>query len=831
METTALTFARPVWLNILWLLPLGFFLFWWAEQRRRALIGRIVAPKLRALLAGSTSPMRRWFRNACVLGALGLLAVALAGPRLGYDTLEVTHKGRDVIIAMDVSRSMLATDVAPTRLQRAKLLAEDLVSELGGDRLGLVAFAGSAFLQAPLTLDHGAVLAAVDELDTDLIPKGGSNIAAAIRTCEEAFGKAEGFSRAIVIVSDGEELDADGLEAARQAAANGVRIFTVGVGSEEGSEIPLGPGEFVRDASGKVVQSRLDASRMTEIAEITGGFYVPLDEDAARRLVADGIGQMKEVEMSASASRRPIERYQWPLGAAIVLLALQALVGERRRRPALAVACWFLAAGPAWSAPAGLTAYEQGDYETARSAFEQRLRMEPDAPDLQMNAGTAAYRLKDFGKASEYFSRAMLSEDPALRSAAEFNLGNTLFRQGEGQEDKEKKVTDWKDAIAKYDAALKTRPDYTEAKENKERVEELLKQLEQEQKKDNKKDQKKDQQQKGGQQQKQDQQQGGGDQKKEDQQQGGGDQKKEDQQQGGQQNKDQQQQGGGGQKDQEQQQKDQQQKKDEQQQGGDQKKEDQQQGGQQQKEQQPSADGGKKEQEQSGQQQKDQQQQGGGGQKDEQQEGEGKKEEGQQGQQQQQKDQQQQGSGGKEEQDKEGQQGKDQQQQGGGGKEEQDKEGEQKKDQQQQGGGGQQDEQQKDGEGREGEEKKEGGKKPGEQKQQQGGKGDEEKQDQPQGNQGSSAGSRPEPGKAGDKPAPVPQQAGDKKQGELRGGAAGERGDEKKEGAAAMAVAEEEEEGKMSASQARALLRSLQSEEEQVELRERQNFQDVIRDW
>ena len=851
METTALTFASPVWLNILWLLPLGFLLFWWAERRRRALIGRIVAPKLRALLAGNTSPVRRWFRNACVLGALGLLAVALAGPRIGYDTLEVPHKGRDVIIAMDVSRSMLATDVAPTRLERAKLLAEDLVSELGSDRLGLVAFAGSAFLQAPLTLDHSAVLSAVDELDTDLIPKGGSNIAAAIRTCEEAFGKAEGFSRAIVIVSDGEELDADGLEAARQAAANGIRIFTVGVGSEEGSEIPLGPGEFVRDASGKVVQSRLDASRMTEIAEITGGFYVPLDEDAARRLVADGIGQMKEVEMSASASRRPIERYQWPLGAAIVLLALQALVGERRRRPALGLACWFLAAGSAWSAPSGLTAYEQGDYETARSAFEQRLSMEPDAPDLQMNAGTAAYRLKDYGKASEYFSRAMLSEEPALRSAAEFNLGNTLFRQGEGQEDKEKKVTDWKDAIAKYDAALKTRPDYTEAKENKERVEELLKQLEQEQKKDNKKDQKKDQQQKGGQQQKQDQQQGGGDQKKEDQQQGGGDQKKEDQQQGGQQNKDQQQQGGGGQKDQqqkdqqnkdqqqqqggggqkdqEQQQKDQQQKKDEQQQGGDQKKEDQQQGGQQQKEQQPSADGGKKEQEQSGQQQKDQQQQGGGGQKDQQQEGEGKKEEGQQGQQQ--KDQQQQGSGGKEEQDKEGQQQKDQQQQGSGGKEEQDKEGEQKKDEQQQGGGGQQDEQQKDGEGREGEEKKEGGKKPGEQKQQQGGEGDEEKQDQPQGNQGSSAGSRPEPGKAGDKPAAVPQQAGDKKQGELRGGAAGERGDEKKEGATAMAVAEEEEEGKMSASQARALLRSLQSEEEQVDLRERQNFQDVIRDW
>ena len=116
METSALTFARPKWLHALWLLPLGVALFWWAEQRRRALISRIVAPKLRALLAGNTSPFRRWLRAACVLGALGLLAVTLAGPQLGYDTLEVPHRGRDVIIAMDVSRSMLATDVAPTRL-------------------------------------------------------------------------------------------------------------------------------------------------------------------------------------------------------------------------------------------------------------------------------------------------------------------------------------------------------------------------------------------------------------------------------------------------------------------------------------------------------------------------------------------------------------------------------------------------------------------------------------------------------------------------------------------------------------------------------------------
>ncbi len=764
METSALTFARPEWLHALWLLPLGAALFWWAEQRRRVLISCIVAPKLRSLLAGNTSPFRRWLRAACVLGALGLLAVTLAGPQLGYDTLEVPHRGRDVIIAMDVSRSMLATDVAPTRLQRAKLLAEDLVGELGSDRLGLVAFAGSAFLQAPLTLDHGAVLAAVDELDTDLIPKGGTNIAAAIRACEEAFGKAEGFSRAIVIISDGEELDADGLEAARQAGAAGIRIFTVGVGSEEGSEIPLGPGEFVRDQSGKVVQSRLDAARMREIAEVTGGFYVPLDEDAARLLSTDGIGRMQEVEMSASASRRPIERYQWPLGAAVALLCLQALIGERRRRPFAAAALWLLSASSGWSS--GLDEYNAGNYEQARQEFEQRLRMEPDAPGLQLNAGTAAYRLQDYGKASEFFSRAMLADDPLLRSSAEFNLGNTLFRQGEGQKDKEKKVTDWKDAIAKYEAALKTRPDYTEAKENKERVEELLKQLEQEQseKDEQKKDQKQDQQ-KGGQEDKKDQQQGGKQDQKDQQQ--GGEQDKQDQQQGGEQDK----------------------------------KEE---GKGDQKQDQPSADGGKDEQEKKGDQPQDQQQGGGGKeeQKDEPGSGGQDKQEGESGDE-------------KKDEGKSGQQ-QDEQQPGGGGKEEQDQpqDGEQeKKDQAQGGQGDQKDEKQEDGKGREGEPQKEG----------EGGESEDS-------GQGDSPGSRPEPGQSGDQPAPVPQQGGEKKEGELRG-TAGEGAGKEEAAAVAEAEAEEEVEGKMSASQARALLRSLQTEEEQVDLRERRTFQDVSRDW
>ncbi len=716
METSALSFAHPAVLNALWLLPLLAGVYWWAERRRHAMLGRIVAPKLRALLAGNTSPVRRWFRCGCVLAATGLLVVVLAGPRLGYDTLEVPHRGRDVIIAMDVSRSMLAPDVAPSRLERAKLLAEDLIGELGADRVGLIAFAGSAFLQAPLTLDHGAVLTSLDELDTEVIPKGGTNIAAAIRMAMEAFGKAEGFSRAVVIISDGEELDNDGLAAAKQAAAEGIRIFTVGVGSPEGSEIPLGQGDFVRDMAGKIVQTRLDAERMGQIAEATGGFYVPLDDNAAQLLVEGGINKLAEADITTSASRRPIERYQWPLAGAIALLMLQAMVGERRRRipMAAAVAAGALWCTPGWAAPGGITAYERGDYEQARQIFEKRLKMESDlpvlqrdVPALQLDAGAAAYRLKDYAKASEYFSRAMLSEDPKLRSSAEFNLGNTLFRQGEAQQDKEKTKADWKDAIASYDAALATRPDYKEVKENKEKVEQLLKELEKKQ------EQEKQQQQKQKDQQKQDQQQN-----------------------------------------QDQQQKDQQQKQDQQQQQGG--KQDKKEEKDKQKQEQQSAEGGKDN--------KDQQQDGGEKEKKENEGGQDKQDQGQ-----------------KPDEQKEG-----------------DKPGEKEGQQEQ---GGEKQDKKDEGQGSEGE------------RQQQG-----EGREQTQGQQG-----RP-----GEKSASVPEQSGEKKQGEVRG-TQEQQGQEQQESVAVEEAAEED--GKMSASQARALLRSLETEEKRVELRERRNFQDVLKDW
>ncbi|HEY8903041.1 MAG TPA: VWA domain-containing protein, partial [Chthoniobacterales bacterium] len=340
METTALntglTFGDPLWLWALLLVPALGALFLWAQAKRRTLLSLIVAPRLREQLASRVSPLLRGFRAILVLLALALAIVALAKPRMGVIQREIKTTGRDVIIAIDTSRSMLSTDVKPSRLDRAKLIADDFVNLLQGDRLGVIAFAGTSFLQAPLTLDYSAVRTTVEALDTNIIPKGGTDIASSIDTAIEAFGKAEGVQHAMIIMTDGEDLDGNAVDAAKKAAAQGVRIFTIGIGSPQGSLIPIrtddGRNDYVRDEQGKPVQSRLDEKRLAEIAQATGGFYAPLSPDVARKIYDDGIEPMATRDTGMLSTRVPIEQYQWPLGAALVCFVLWMLIGEGRGR-------------------------------------------------------------------------------------------------------------------------------------------------------------------------------------------------------------------------------------------------------------------------------------------------------------------------------------------------------------------------------------------------------------------------------------------------------------------------------------------------------------------
>jgi Ca-activated chloride channel homolog len=534
METSPLTFSQPAWFFALAIVPVVAALYLWSQRRSDALLSKVVAPRLRSQLAGTVSKGRRTLKSAVIIAVFGLIAVALARPQMGFVQREVKQRGRDVIVAIDTSRSMLATDVAPSRLARAKLVAQDLLRLVRGDRVGLVAFAGSAFLQAPLTLDYNAVLTSLEELDTAVIPKGGSNIAEAIRIAEQAFGKGEGQTRALVILTDGEELDADGVAAAKRAGGLGVRIFTVGIGSAEGSLIPLrrdeGGTDFVRDTAGKPVQSKLDEKRLKEIAEAGGGFYVPLGAEAARNIFENGILKLEEAETGILSARQPIERYQWPLSVAVGLLVLWLLLGDRKRPIVLrrgATALFLFGFSVTLSTAAtGLEEYEAGHFEKAKADFEGRLQATPRSDKLHFNAGAASYKLGDFAKAVDHFTQSLLSEDPKLREDSSYNLGNALVRRGEAAKGNEEKKADWKNAIQHYSEALKLDPQNKQAEENREIVKKMLDDLEKQEKEQQQKQDQQQQKKQDQQQQKQDQQQ-----QKQDQQQQKQGQAKQDQQQ------------------------------------------------------------------------------------------------------------------------------------------------------------------------------------------------------------------------------------------------------------------------------------------------------------
>ncbi|HEV3409314.1 MAG TPA: VWA domain-containing protein [Chthoniobacterales bacterium] len=566
MEEAAMSFGAPEWLWGLLVVPVALLLFLRGESRSAERLREFVAPRLLAQLGATVSSFRRRLRFALLLVALALAFVSLAKPRWGYTYEEVQRKGLDLLVAIDTSRSMLANDVPPNRLQQVKLAVQDLMNELRGDRIGVIAFAGRAFLQAPLTIDYGAAAETLTEIDTSIIPEGGTNISEAINLAVSTFGKSAMGNRALIIFTDGEELAGDATKVAKTAADAGVRIFTVGVGTPEGSLIPLtqagGGTAFVKDKDGQVVKSKLDESRLREIAEATGGVYLPLKNGPAtmQQLYREQLSKMQAGDIAARTSREPIERYQWPLALAIAALAASLLINERKaarrratvaavydrrttsnhahngaQRPPLPTAAMlFLLFGvtSVFAAAPGLEEYRSGRYEEAYRRFQEVLQEHPTtraADKIQFDAGAAAYKMKDYGKALQSFSQALLSKDAQLQSRSHYNLGNTLYQRGETQKTPDEKLKDWTNALQHYEQTLKLEPQNQQAKDNyefvKNKIEELKKQQEQQpsptptpqQKDEKKKEQQQSQQkqQQKDQQQQQDQQQGGeGDQQK-----------------------------------------------------------------------------------------------------------------------------------------------------------------------------------------------------------------------------------------------------------------------------------------------------------------------------
>jgi Ca-activated chloride channel family protein len=320
-------FSHPAWLAagaiacscLIWLWRLY-------DARQHAALEKFVSPHLRSQLTQSVSVGRRRAQRGLMLASLALLFIALAGPLVGYRWELVSRRGIEIIFAVDTSRSMSTPDVKPDRLTRAKLAIDDFTNKLDGDAVGLVAFAGSAFLVCPITLDYGAFHESLNAIDTNTIPRGGTNIASAVREAQSALRRRPGSDKILILVTDGEDLEGDALVAAQAASRqDGLKIYTIGVGTPQGDLIPLTAspnGGFVKDDSGGYVKSRLDEPALKAIAAATGGLYAPLGSQAQGfdTIYAAGLAPRLKHDLASRQQRVYIERYQWPLAGSAGLL-------------------------------------------------------------------------------------------------------------------------------------------------------------------------------------------------------------------------------------------------------------------------------------------------------------------------------------------------------------------------------------------------------------------------------------------------------------------------------------------------------------------------------
>ena len=328
-------FGDPFYFNLLWLLPALIFFLAWGMKKRRALTAQFCGPELASKYISEEVRAKQKLKIFFILMAVFFIILALTRPRWGFEWKDMKQEGVDIIVALDVSKSMLAQDIKPDRLSRAKRKIIDLLDMLEGDRFGLVAFAGTAFVQCPLTLDYSAAKLFLDATDTDLLSAQGTALAGAIRKSIAAFKSPEDKSKAIILITDGESHGDDPLKAAKFAADQGVRIYTIGIGKDSGAPIPDAAGGFKKDEKGEIVLTQLDETTLQQIALQTGGTYVRSvtgDLDLQKIYIENIKPKIDKKELKTQRRKLWTERFQWPIFLALVCLFSEFLLRERPLR-------------------------------------------------------------------------------------------------------------------------------------------------------------------------------------------------------------------------------------------------------------------------------------------------------------------------------------------------------------------------------------------------------------------------------------------------------------------------------------------------------------------
>ncbi len=466
-----MSFAEP---HVLWLLLLVPITAWLAGRglrERGQSLARFGDPGL--LARGSRLPDRGIARVRAVLAvvALGFGVVALARPQWGERQGDLAQTGRDILVLLDLSRSMTVTDLLPNRLAVAKRAAWETVSASPGDRVGLEVFGGSAFLQLPLTTDRAAFRLFLDAASPDDLGDPATDLGGALGTAAKVFEhEGERGHRAVLVVSDGESGEGGLDEAIARLRTLEIPVFAIGVGTAQGAPIPADsselPDKYHRDHIGRIAISRLEEAELRHAADSSGGAFARWDNRAERAHFTRALRDLRAGTLSSRKAPERADRYQWPLALAVTaLLADLLLVVAPARRRVVAAAVVGATAGAcgggALASWRGEQLYADGEFAASSAAFEQSLAAD-STPVHAFNAGNALYRMRRYEDAAKRY-RLALAGTPELRQRGAFNLGNALLRAAENAPERPDLL---RGSIRAYEEALRLAPSDADAKWN-----------------------------------------------------------------------------------------------------------------------------------------------------------------------------------------------------------------------------------------------------------------------------------------------------------------------------------------------------------------------------
>ena len=467
-------FEDPIYLYLLVLIPLLALLRFFMVHQQKKRLRRFGDPELVRQLMPDVSRFRPLVKFCLLLAALALLIVTLARPQFGTKISHEKRTGIETIIAMDISNSMLAEDVTPSRLDRSKMMVENLVDHFTNDKIGLIVFAGDAFIQLPITSDYVSAKMFLSNIDPSMISVQGTDIAKAIDMASHSFTQQEGIGKAIIVITDGEDHEGGALEAAKNAKEKGLRVYVLGVGSPQGAPIPTGDGNYMKDQTGQTVMTGLNEEMCRQIAEAGGGAYIHVENNSSAQDQLDAeLDKLAKKETESTIYSDYDEQFQAVAIIVLLLLILETCLLEAKnpvlknislfkRKKVATVICLLLTAttlmaqGDRQLVRQGNKQFRAGNNKEAEVSYRKAVEKNPRNPQACYNLGNALMQQqKDSAAVAQFETAAKLETNPIRRAQAYHNMG--VVCQGKRM---------YGEAIEAYKEALRNNPTDDETRYN-----------------------------------------------------------------------------------------------------------------------------------------------------------------------------------------------------------------------------------------------------------------------------------------------------------------------------------------------------------------------------